>query len=269
MPRFIILLIAALVIFSGVSFWKDSQFLHFWGEGDDGKETLPPAVDVVEEKFRTEKYAVAKGDTWESIAKDFLLDWNIGLSLLEASNDVHSLAAIREGNEFRFLFDKITNELVGVEYDIDDESILALHKNGDEEFEAQEEEIRYEIKHVTKRGVIKQSLFETAHKEGIPSGVILNLAHIFAWDVDFASSVQPEDSFAVLYEERFREGERVKPGKILAARFTNAGRDVYAFFYEDPEGSEGYYNEEGRELRRQFLRSPLDYKRITSGLQKP
>jgi len=93
----------------------------------------------------------------------------------------------------------------------------------------------------------------------------MELAGIFAWDVDFASSVQPQDSFKVVYEERYRDGKYVGPGKILTSKFINSGREVLAFYYVNPEGSTGYYNEEGRELRRQFLRSPLDYKRISSG----
>lgn len=210
-------------------------------------------------------YKIESGDTWETISKKFGIDWNLGASLLQSAKSVHNLADISLGNEFRFVYDTATNELVGTEYDIDDEKFLKIEKNAEGNFVAEEEKIQYEVKPVIKRGTIESSLFETAQKEDIPPSVIMEMARIFAWDVDFASSVQPGDSFVIAYEERFRDGKKVKPGKIITGEFINDGRKVQAFYWQDPTGRAEYYNEEGRELRRQFLRSPLDYKRITSG----
>lgn len=219
----------------------------------------------IEEPYRVVDYIVAAGETWGIITENLGLDWSTASVLLEASYDVHDLTYIHAGNELRFLFDRENDEFSGIEYDIDDERILVIAINKEGGFSAREEEIHYEIVQVKKQGIIESSLFETALSEGIPQGAIVRLAGIFAWDIDFASNVREGDSFAVVYEDRFREGEYVGPGRILVARFTNDGEDFFAFFYSDPEGQEGYYDDEGRELRRQFLRSPLDYSRITSG----
>ena len=142
---------------------------------------------------------------------------------------------------------------------------MIIEKKDDGGFGVDVREIIYDTKIVSGQGIITSSLFETARQEGIPSGIIIEMATIFGWDIDFASSVYEGDSFIVVYEERFRDGELVGTGKILTSRFTNGGTDFYTFYYEDPSGYTEYYNEEGREMRRQFLRSPLDYKRITSG----
>lgn len=216
---------------------------------------------------RIEKYLVKAGDTWDVISQKSGIGQELGARILQLSEDAHNLASIRAGNEFRFNFDSLTNEFVGLEYDIDKENYLLIEKNNAEEmgFGIDIRDIEYETKEVIKLGVIESSLFETAQEEGISPGVILNLAMIFSWDVDFASSVYEGDSFSVVYEDKFRDGEYVGAGRILAARFTNAGKDFFAFFYEDPSGYRGYYGEDGREARRQFLKSPLDYKRITSG----
>lgn len=226
------------------------------------KQELPIAVNapVIGKKFRTEKYLIQEGDTWEAIIEKLGINKELGISLLEASSDIYNLASIRAGSELRFSFDAKTDELVKAEYDISDEEFLEIENSV-----AEIKEIAYDITPSTKQGVIESSLFEAAQKEGIPASIIMELSGIFAWDVDFASSVQPQDSFVLVYEERYRHGEYAGPGKILTAKFINFGREVFAFLYKDPEGREEYYNEDGRELRRQFLRSPLDYKRITSG----
>ncbi|MFY9457490.1 MAG: M23 family metallopeptidase [Candidatus Spechtbacterales bacterium] len=237
-------------------------FFDYRDESGEGGER--GAEEIVEEKFRLVEYMVEDGDTWEKIMAKIGMDWNLGLELLMASQGAHNLASIHAGNELRLRFDSATGELAGAEYDIDDEQFLAIKKNDAGQFVGESRDIEYEIETAIKTGVIESSLFETARQEGIPPGIILEMARIFGWDVDFTSSVQAGDDFIVAYEERFRAGEKVKPGKILASRFTNSRKDFYAFFYEDPSGYAEYYNHDGREMRRQFLRSPLDYKRITS-----
>jgi len=262
MRRQKVLFLTIWAVFSGtllLGFW-------FFSSKDNGEyEAQETSPQVVEEKNRLVEYTVEDGDTWEKIMENLGVDWNVGLEYLTISENVHNLASIHAGNEFRFLFDSATQELRGLEYDIDDEEFLIIEKRDGEEFGVDVREIVYDTKIVSGRGVITSSLFETALEEGIPPGVILDMAVIFGWDIDFASSVYEGDSFTVVYEERFRDGEPVGPGKILTAQFTNGGVDFYTFYYEDPSGYTEYYNKDGREMRRQFLRSPLDYVRITSG----
>jgi len=253
-----VVLLSLIVSGSFLFLGNDSKEI---GEDNSGEIS----ADTEEEKFRLVEYTVEDGDTWEKIIGKIGVDWNLGLEFLTISENAHNLASIHAGNEFRFLFDSSTEELMGLEYDIDDEEFLIIEKKGDEEFGVDVREIVYDTKIVSGRGIITSSLFETAQEEGIPPGVILNMAVIFGWDIDFASSVYEGDSFTVIYEERYRDGKHVRHGKILTAHFVNGGKDFYTFYYEDPSGYAEYYNEEGREMRRQFLRSPLDYKRITSG----
>lgn len=214
---------------------------------------------------KIEEYVVKGGDTWGQIVEEVDFDPKLGESLRDSAKDVHDLSTIRAGRVFRFYFNENTTELLKLEYDTDDKTILIIEKDERGGFFARKAETAYDIEIVTKRGVIESSLFETASEIGISPTVILNLATIFGWDIDFASNVQPKDSFVIAYEERSRDGKYVGPGKIFAARFSNSGTDFYAFLYEDPDGTPRYYNKEGMELRRQFLRSPLDYTRITSG----
>jgi len=257
--------IGSVVLFSlvasGIFLFLDNDGKEIGG--GDGSEEI--SADAEEEKLRLVEYTVEDGDTWEKIMEKIGVDWNLGLEFLTISENAHNLASIHAGNEFRFLFDSKTEVLTSLEYDIDDEEFLIIEKKEGGEFGVDVREIVYDTKIVSGRGVIASSLFETAQEEGIPPGITLNMAIIFGWDIDFTSSVYKGDSFTVIYEERYRDGEPVKPGKILTAHFVNGGKDFYTFYYEDPSGYAEYYNEEGREMRRQFLRSPLDYVRITSG----
>lgn len=110
---------------------------------------------------------------------------------------------------------------------------------------------------------IDDSLFLAADKADIPHNLIMELANIFGWDIDFVFDIRKGDQFAVLYEEKFLDGEKIGTGNILAAEFTNQGKTYRAVRYES-EGHASYYTPEGLSMRKAFLRAPLDVFRISS-----
>ena len=91
------------------------------------------------------------------------------------------------------------------------------------------------------------------------------LAEVFAGDIDFLHDLRPGDRFSVLYETRYVDGEAVGTGRVLAAEFDNRGTTFRAFLWHGTDGSDGYYAEDGKSTRRAFLRSPMEFSRITSG----
>jgi murein DD-endopeptidase MepM/ murein hydrolase activator NlpD len=93
----------------------------------------------------------------------------------------------------------------------------------------------------------------------------MELANIFAWDIDFVFDIRQGDSFAILFEEQYLDGEMFAVGDIIAASFTNRGRTYDAVRYTDSSGSSSYYTPEGLSMRKAFLRAPLDIFRISSG----
>jgi murein DD-endopeptidase MepM/ murein hydrolase activator NlpD len=116
----------------------------------------------------------------------------------------------------------------------------------------------------TASGTIDRSLFEAVAAAGARDQTALALAQIFGWDIDFALDIRLGDSFAVTYEELFEDGKFVKDGAVLAAMFRNNGRVYRAARYVDPTGAANYYTPEGRSLRRAFLRTPVDFTRVSS-----
>jgi murein DD-endopeptidase MepM/ murein hydrolase activator NlpD len=117
---------------------------------------------------------------------------------------------------------------------------------------------------VFKSGMIESSLFEAAAVSGIPENIIMEMANIFGWDIDFALDIRKGDRFAVVYNELYKEGRKVRSGQILAAEFINRGKTYRALYYTDPKGNSGYFTPDGKSMRKAFLRSPVKFSRISS-----
>ncbi len=134
----------------------------------------------------------------------------------------------------------------------------------DKGFSAEIIEHRIVRRQIEARGRIGSSLFLAAAEAGISDRTIMNLAGIFAWDIDFVLDIRRGDEFHVIVEELWRNGERVAEGNILAAQFVNQGQIFQAIRYEDPEGRASYFSPDGRNMRKAFLRAPLSFSRISS-----
>jgi len=119
-------------------------------------------------------------------------------------------------------------------------------------------------KPVEAEGRINSSLFLAAADAGVSDRTIMNLAGIFAWDIDFVLDIRQGDEFHIIVEELWRDGKRVAEGDILAAEFINQGETFRAIRYKDPEGHISYFTPDGRNMRKAFLRAPLSFSRISS-----
>lgn len=117
-------------------------------------------------------------------------------------------------------------------------------------------------------GEINSSLYLAAKQAGLSEKITMELAEVFGWDIDFALDIRKGDQFRVLFEERYLEGKKIGDGAILAAEFTNNGDTFAAVRYEDSKGDVSYFTPDGRSMRKAFLRSPVDFRRISSGFQK-
>ena len=136
------------------------------------------------------------------------------------------------------------------------------------QFLASEQALPLETQVVMKTAEIRYSLFGASDAAGIPDSVATQLADIFGSDIDFHRDLRKGDRFAVIYESINYLGRAVRSGRILAAEFVNNGKTYRAAWFADPargENSSGYYTADGKNIRKAFLRSPLEFSRITSG----
>ncbi|WP_246434626.1 OapA family protein [Teredinibacter haidensis] len=116
----------------------------------------------------------------------------------------------------------------------------------------------------TRSATITESLFLAGKKAQLDDKLVMELAGIFGWDIDFALDIRENDSFKVLFEESFLDGDKIGNGNILAAEFTNRGKSFRAVRYEDINGNTQYYTPTGDTMRKEFLRTPIDFARISS-----
>ncbi len=122
-----------------------------------------------------------------------------------------------------------------------------------------------ETRVLIKAADISYSLFGATDSAGIPDSVAAQLIDIFGGDIDFHRDLRKGDRFSVAYESISHQGKSLRTGRILAAEFVNNGQSLKAIWFEDVDGQGGYYTPEGKSLRKAFLRSPLEFSRVTSG----
>ena len=228
-------------------------------------ETLPSPQaneDVVPEiKREVLEGAIEPGATITSLFADFFSPQQIYL-LARKCKGVFALSRIRAGNLYEIHFaDGGFEKFV---YDIDDQDQLVIKKI-ENDFEAVRSPISYELKQEVVQANILSSLFNAVNERGERPELAISLADIFAWDIDFIRDIREGDSFKVLVEKRFRDGEFFGYGKILAAEFANNGETFRAFLFEVKDGRPDYYDEEGKSVRKAFLKAPLSFSRISSG----
>lgn len=139
--------------------------------------------------------------------------------------------------------------------------VFTLHDNN---YEVQPILKQAEVRETFKVGTIADSLFMAGQREQIPAVTIMEMADIFGGVIDFVQDPRQGDSFSILYEEKYLDGEFIGNGEILASEFVNQGRKYIAVRYIDEEGNVGYYSPEGESMRKAFLRNPIDVFRISS-----
>ncbi|MEE4639760.1 MAG: peptidoglycan DD-metalloendopeptidase family protein [Wenzhouxiangella sp.] len=204
---------------------------------------------------------VRAGQTLERIFRD------LGLSARQLHEVVHldehtrKLARIRPGDMFGFELDSDGGFLaLRADFDEDRWLIVEQAENGlSSRFEARAMDSRI----VEATGIISSSLFNAATEAGLSDGMTMRLANIFGWDIDFALDIRSGDRFALIYEEIWRDGEYLRDGPILAARFVNQGDAFEAIRFDAGNGPD-YFAPDGRPMRKAFLRAPLNFTRVTS-----
>lgn len=217
-----------------------------------------PATPSMEWKQIT----IKSGDTLSAIFSRQGLSAGTLHKLLNSSKEGKSLASLRPGQVLEFGL--IDGELQQLRYIRNQLESLQFALNGNT-FTAKKAVRTPEIRqnHVT--GIITDSLFLSASRAGLPDKLTMKLAGIFGWDIDFALDIRRNDTFSLVYEEMFLDGKSIGYGDILAAEFRNRGEVYRAIRYTDSKGKTDYYSPEGENLRKSFIRTPVDFTRISSG----
>ena len=182
--------------------------------------------------------------------------------ILALNKDTKGLTRIRPGDVFDFRADD-AGELAEMRYPLDEARYLIVRQLGEELFaETLQREIATEVAET--EGIIDSSLFVAGKKAGLSDAMVMKLANIFGWDIDFVLDIREGDRFMLVYEKLYREGEFLREGEILAATFINQDERFQAIRFDDGENT-GYFAPDGRNMRKAFLRAPLNFSYISSG----
>lgn len=225
-------------------------------------DQAPPAP---KQTLREITGTVKKGETLFEIFKEHRLDIRDLYKIREASAGIHGLAKLNTGRPYKFLLDTDW-QIDSFLYRVDDDCLLQVSRREDG-YCAEKVLIRYEKRALHVGGTIKENLIASMGEGKENLLLALQLSDIFAWDIDFTTDLRENDSFKIVVEGLYREGRFVKYGDILAAEFRNNGNLNLAYAFTE-NGKIGYYDETGKSLRKSFLKSPLSFRRISSGFSK-
>ena len=222
----------------------------------------PEAAENSDFDLSWKEQRVASGDNLSTLFQRAKLS-PIDVYKVSSSKAGKALRNLYPGETFRFGVnsDGLLAELHYIKSPL--ESHIFTYKNGS--YIAEQKLRQPEVLLSYREGVIKDSLYMSGKQANLPDKLIMELANIFGWDIDFVFDIRRGDSFSLTYEDRYLEGEKLETGNIIAASFTNRGKTYQAVRYTNSKGRSNYYTPEGRSMRKAFLRTPLDIFRISSG----
>jgi murein DD-endopeptidase MepM/ murein hydrolase activator NlpD len=237
--------------------------------------TLPPtgagsasAPDKTQPQTQTfwHEERIQRGDTQASLLARLGIEDAEAENYLRSARDVRSLHQLVPG---RAISAETTadGQLVTLRY-LNGNTLMTITRSGDV-FTAKEETAQLETRVLTAAGDIRSSLFAATDRLNVPDSIVLQMVDVFSTDVDFHKDLRKNDRFAIVYEMHYDRGEPVRSGRLLSAEFVNQGKTLTAVWFapggDTPDAGGSYYTLDGKNIRKAFLRSPLEFSRITSG----
>ncbi len=216
----------------------------------------------------THQGEVAKNTNFFDLMIFYGLSPQVIHEMVKATGEIYDLKRIYPGQKYRIYSDE-NGEKTIFRFEISDEEYIEI-STAEDTVTALREEYPYRTHRKTASGIISNSLFESIQTNHIPFELAVKLNDIFAWDIDFFTDLRPNDYYRLIYEEKEiakPDGEIInKIDRIVAAEFNCDGDKHYAFLFKnDGENFEDYFDEKGNSLRKQLLRAPLSFTRISSG----
>jgi murein DD-endopeptidase MepM/ murein hydrolase activator NlpD len=205
---------------------------------------------------------IGRGQTfYEALAARDVAHEDI-MTLVRACKDFRDLRKVRSGELFRV---HITSDggLRSLGFDLDEESHVLWVREGDSYVR---EDFTYPVEHrlMSVGGTIEVSLYASLQQLDAPLDLAPKMSDILGWDIDFNRDLRKGDTFRILYEEVWKDGERVRVGQILGVEMINKGQERSAFLFTSVDGRPGYYDDHGNNLAKQLMRAPVQYSRISS-----
>ena len=204
---------------------------------------------------------VRSGDTMERIFRKNKLDLGHLVEIARLPEIGKHIREMHPGDAFKIQHNQ--GKLISLYHELDLTSAILVSKI-ESGFATEIVERPIELRRRLGYGRIETSLFESAVQAGMSDKLIMNLAGIFGWDIDFVFDIREGDDYYILFEQIYQEGKYRTDGEIIATEFNNNGQTFQAVRYIDKSGLSSYFTPEGRSIRKAFIRAPVDFTRISS-----
>ena len=224
---------------------------------------LPAIAPPVADEAYWQEERVRRGDTVGSVLARVGVEDSAAENFLRSDAGARPFYQLRPGKPLRVRTDA-GGRMLGLRYLTQGGALLTIDRIGNG-FVSRSKTPDVAISLELRSNEIRGSLFGAADAVALPDAVTMQLADIFSGDIDFLHDLRRGDRFSVVYEMRRIDGEAAGAGRIVAAEFVNKGVSYRAFLWRAPDGTEDYYGEDGRSLKKAFLRSPVEFTRVTSG----
>ena len=245
------------------------QVLHTPKQTDDtGTLALVQPVSLESPKVFTDpqpdivySHTIKTGETFSHILEEYG-DYGVIRKLMESNAKLGPFNSLVVGR--KIVFTKKDEVLLKINYQISPLRNYQISLQKDDSYKIGEEMLEIEKLETHATVEIADSLYLSAKRIGLSDKLIISIANIMEWDIDFAYDIRKGDNFSVIYYENYVGSKKIDDGPILALRFTNNGRDYRIVRYTDSEGHTDYYFLDGRKVRKAFLRNPLEFAYISS-----
>jgi murein DD-endopeptidase MepM/ murein hydrolase activator NlpD len=229
-------------------------------------ETIPSQSDLERAAMLAEgdvlTLRIEAGDSLDRLFRGNGLSASDLAQMADLPEAGRQLTMIKPGDEIQIVRDD--SRVLALTRELSESQELWIRRD-EEGFRSQVIDLETETRIVGAHGTIRRSLFEDGIEAGLSEAIIIQMAlGIFSWDIDFILDVRVGDSFTVVHEEVWRDGEKLRDGPIVAAEFVNRGTAYRAARYVDANGRADYYTPEGLSMRRAFDRNPIEFTRISS-----
>ena len=243
----------------------DSPFAQIESNDDSQNAELDAEPEIAEqppEDPRNKTVAVENGDTLSTVFSKVGLSPNTLHEVINSSKEAKQLTRLKVGQELQFQLSE-DGQLQSLHSQLSDLESVSLSKT-DSGYDFKRELVKPDVHESYAHGVINSSLFVAAKRAGLSHNLTMDLANIFGYDIDFAMDIREGDEFEVIYQNKKVGDKSVGTGNILSARFTNRGKTYTAVRYTDKQGNVSYYDADGNSMRKAFIRTPVDFARISS-----
>ena len=231
------------------------------------EELALPALPVAELSGETywHEARIERGDTIASVLQRLQIDEAGAAQVLRTTRDSRALYRLIPGRVLRAQT-SADGQLLALRY-LNGTQLLKIDQSGDT-LQIWEGPATVDTQVHMRSGEIVSSLFAATDAAGMSDAIAVQIAEVFSTDIDFHRDLRRGDRFSAVYEVQYHQGQPVRSNRLLAAEFTNQGKTFHAVWFQNPDGEGGYYTLDGKNIRKAFLRSPLEFSRISSGFTR-